>query len=455
MKCENLMNQGQSIKHAFRKQADITKNEYRVRLNASIDVSRYLLRQGLPFRGHDESEKSVNRGNFVELLKFTAEQNEDVSNQMMCPTIQKDIVNCFAEEVVKSVIEEMGHDVFGLLVDESADVSDKEQMAVVFRFVDKRGMVKERFMSITHVSDTTSSSLKAAIDSLFAKYGLSIKKVRGQGYDGASNMRGEFNGLRALISKETPSAYYVHCFAHQLQLVVVGVAKKHFDVGDFFDMISLLVNVVGASCKRKDMIRESYRKKIEEGINNGEINIGTGLNQEVSLNRPGNTRWNSHYNTLLRLIELFSCIVEVLEYIEIEGVEDLKRRQAFGLLKYFQSFDFVFYLQMMIYLLGLTENLSMMLQRRDQDILNAMDLVNSTKRQLQKFRDDGWNSLMNRVSSFCEEHDIEKVDMEKDFIDFRRPRKKQEFQICITKWSIAYFLFWICRFRSSTIVLMR
>ncbi|XP_019097706.1 PREDICTED: zinc finger MYM-type protein 1-like [Camelina sativa] len=162
----------------------------------------------------------------------------------MCPTIQKDIVNCFVEELVKSVIEEMGHDVFGLLVDESADVSDKEQMAVVFRFVDKRGMVKERFMSITHVSDTASSSLKAAIDSLFAKYGLSIKKVRGQGYDGASNMRGEFNGLRALISKETPSAYYVHCFAHQLQLVVVGVAKKHFDVGDFFDMISLLVNVV-------------------------------------------------------------------------------------------------------------------------------------------------------------------------------------------------------------------
>ncbi|XP_019097489.1 PREDICTED: uncharacterized protein LOC109125209 [Camelina sativa] len=154
------------------------------------------------------------------------------------------------------------------------------------------------------------------------------------------------------------------------------------------------------------MTRESYRKKIEEGINNGEISTGTGLNQEVSLNRPGNTRWNLHYNTLLRLIELFSCIAEVLEYIEIEGAEDLKRSQACGLLK-------------------TNGNLSMVLQRRDQDILNAMDLVNSTKRQLQKFRDDGWNSLMNRVSSFCEEHDIEKVDMEKDFVDSRRPRNKK------------------------------
>ncbi|KAG7583845.1 Ribonuclease H-like superfamily [Arabidopsis suecica] len=434
MKCENLMKQGQSIEHALHKQDDITRNEFRIRLNASVDASKYLLRQGLPFRGHDESEKSANRGNFVELLKYTADQNEVVSkvildnapgnNQMTSPKIQKDIVHCFAEEVVKSIIEEIDHDVFGLLVDESADVSDKEQMAVVFRFVDKNGIVKERFMSITHVSETSATSLKSAIDGLFAKYGLSIKKVRGQGYDGASNMKGEFNGLKSLILRKCSLVYYVHCFAHQLQLVVVAVAKKHFNVGDFFDMISLLMNVVGGSCKRKDMIRESYRKKIQEEINNGEISTGTGLNQEISLQRPGTTRWNSHYNTLLRLIQLFSCIVKVLEYIENEGVDDLKRRQAHGLLNYFHSFDFVFYLQMMIHLLGLTESLSMALQRRDQDILNAMSLVKSTKRQLQNFRDDGWNSLMMKVSLFCEKHEIEKIEMEADYVDSKRPRKR-------------------------------
>ena len=61
-----------------------------------------------------------------------------------------------------------------------------------------------------------------------------MKKLRGQDYDGASNMKGEFNGLRSLILRENNSAYYVHCFAHQLQLVVVAVAKKHFEVSDFF-----------------------------------------------------------------------------------------------------------------------------------------------------------------------------------------------------------------------------
>ncbi|RIA04130.1 hypothetical protein BRARA_K01668 [Brassica rapa] len=351
-KCDDLMNQGQSIVHALYKKTTAMKNEYRIRLNASIDVSRYLLRQGLAFR-----------------------------------EIQKDIVNAFAEEVVKSVIEEIDNGVF----DESADVSDKEQMGVVFRFVDKNGAVKERFVGVVHVKETSSLSLKHAIDELFAKYGLSLKKVRGQGYDGASNMKGEFNGLRSLIFRENNSAYYVHCFAHQLQLVVVAVAKKIFDIADFFDMVSTLLNVVGASCKRM---------------------------------WPGTTRWGSHYKTLLRLVGLFSTIIKVLEYIEVEGADDSKRRQAYGLLKYVQTFDCVFYMHLMLLILGICENLSMALQNKDQDILNAMSLVESTKRELQRVRDDGWDSLMLTVSSFCKKHDTEMLNMDEGFIDSRKPRKK-------------------------------
>ncbi|XP_019056423.1 PREDICTED: zinc finger MYM-type protein 1-like [Tarenaya hassleriana] len=433
-KYDDLMRQDQSIVHAMHKQSDITRNEYRIRLNASISSSRFLLKQGLPFRGHDESENSDNKGNFLELVKYTAEQNDVVSkvllknapgnSQMVSPTIQKDIVQCFAEQITQDIIQEIGHDVFGLLVDESSDVSDKEQMAVVFRFVDKNGIVKERFIELIHVKETSALSLKSAIDSLFAKYGLSLKQIRGQGYDGASNMKGEFNGLRSLISRENRAAYYVHCFAHQLQLVVVAVAKELFDVGNFFDMISLLLNVVGGSCKRKDMIRESHRIKVNEKINNGEISIGTGLYQDITLQRPGNTRWGSHYKTLLRLVELFSSVIEVLEHVENDGTDAVKRRQAYGLLKYFHTFDFVFYLQLMLLILGLTDNLSMALQRKDQDILNAISLVKSTKRQLQQQRDVGWDLLLDNVSSFCEKHDIEIINMEEDYMDSRRLRKK-------------------------------
>ncbi|CAA7014616.1 unnamed protein product [Microthlaspi erraticum] len=95
---------------------------------------------------------------------------------MVSSLIQKDIVNSFGEEVVKSVIEEIDHGVFGLLVDESADISRKEQMAVVLRFVDKGGVVKERFIGVVHVNETSSETLKSPVDNLFAKYELSITK---------------------------------------------------------------------------------------------------------------------------------------------------------------------------------------------------------------------------------------------------------------------------------------
>lgn len=49
---------------------------------------------------------------------------------------------------MNSIIEEIGGDVFCLLVDESADVSDKEQMAVVLRYVDKCGVLKERLVRL-------------------------------------------------------------------------------------------------------------------------------------------------------------------------------------------------------------------------------------------------------------------------------------------------------------------
>jgi hypothetical protein len=95
-------------------------------------------------------------------------------------------------------------------------VVGKEQMAAVRRYVGKCGTIKERLVGLVHVKETTSKYLKSAIDSLFGELKLSLKQVRGHGYDGASNMRGEFNGLQSLIMRENNTAYFVHCFAHKL-----------------------------------------------------------------------------------------------------------------------------------------------------------------------------------------------------------------------------------------------
>ena len=52
---------------------------------------------------------------------------------------------------------------FSILVDESRDISIKEQMAVVLRYVDKKGIVIERFLGIVHVADTSTLDRKSVV----------------------------------------------------------------------------------------------------------------------------------------------------------------------------------------------------------------------------------------------------------------------------------------------------
>lgn len=70
----------------------------------------------------------------------------------------------------------------------------KEQMTVVLCYVEKKGCVIERFFGLEHVQSTTAIALKAAIDSFFSRYELGMASLRGQGYDGAIDMQGNFNG---------------------------------------------------------------------------------------------------------------------------------------------------------------------------------------------------------------------------------------------------------------------
>ncbi|CAI0595510.1 unnamed protein product [Linum tenue] len=72
-------------------------------------------------------------------------------------------------------------------------------MVVAIRYVDKKGCIIERFLGISYVTDTKATTLKKEIESMLGLHGLSLSRIRGQGYDGASNMRGEINGLKSLI----------------------------------------------------------------------------------------------------------------------------------------------------------------------------------------------------------------------------------------------------------------
>ncbi|XP_057532053.1 uncharacterized protein LOC130810115 [Amaranthus tricolor] len=164
---------------------------------------------------------------------------------------------------------------------------------------------------------------------LVRKLSLSPSHIRGQGYDGASNMRGHINGLRTLIQKDYSFAHYVHYFAHQLQLTLVKVAHKHVDVQRLIDLTNLVLNTIVVSYKRRDEFRQKQAEMVEKALS------------------------------------------------EVAGDDDIARTQA--ILDGIQIFDFAFMIYLMKLVLGISNELSLSLQRRDHDVVNAMSLLSTTK----------------------------------------------------------------------------
>lgn len=181
----------QHIETCISIQTEHDRKDYQNRLIETIDVIRFYLSQGLAFQGHDEIKESTNRGNFLALLEFLANHNEDIkkvvleyapgNNKLTSPDIQKDIINAMAIETIKIILDDLGDYLFSILVDESRDISVKEQMVMLLRYIDKRGCIIECFLGVVHVRDTTSPSLKVGVEEILSKHGLSLTNVRGQG----------------------------------------------------------------------------------------------------------------------------------------------------------------------------------------------------------------------------------------------------------------------------------
>ncbi|KAK3231554.1 hypothetical protein Dsin_003435 [Dipteronia sinensis] len=117
-----------------------------------------------------------------------------------------------------------------------------------------------------------------------------------------------------------------------------------------------------------------------------------------------------------------------------DGSTSEQRCEANNLVELVQSFNFVFYLHLMKDVLGITNELSQVLQKKDQDIVNAMKLV------LQIIRESGWVSLLNQVSSFCLKYNTDMPNIDDMFLARGRKRSKaQEITMRITI-KLSYFM---------------
>jgi hypothetical protein len=87
----------------------------------------------------------------------------------------------------------------------------------------------------------------------------------------------------------------------------------------------------------------------------------------------------------------------VLEIVKKDSIKPTNNGRALGLIEKMESFDFVFILYLMIQLLSMTDILSQALQKKDQDIVEAMRLITDVKDSLQDMRENGWEPLLKKV----------------------------------------------------------
>ncbi|XP_061355219.1 uncharacterized protein LOC133299752 [Gastrolobium bilobum] len=119
-----------------------------------------------------------------------------------------------------------------------------------------------------------------------------------------------------------------------LQLALMKVAKHYKKIQEIFDMLQKMATVVGGSCKQKEILQMNQYEQIVERIARGEIPTG-----------------------------------------KDEPKNDAARTDAGCILYAMEDFEFAFLLHLMQLILGISYELSQALQRKDQDFLNAIDLV--------------------------------------------------------------------------------
>ncbi|XP_078442358.1 uncharacterized protein LOC144712055 [Wolffia australiana] len=372
---------------------------------STAKVVLHLALQGLAFRSHQESHKSLNQGNFLETLDFLVYNDSDLRKSITClpknakytsPDVQKEMTKAAADIVRRTMREELGDGYFCLVVDEARCEARKEWMSVVLRFIDQHGEIRERFAGAIHVEDTRSETLFQHLLGFVHCFGLDIKRLRGQAYDGASNMRGEFNGLQALVRSHVPFAFYVHCFTHRLNLVIVAVATEVHSIAQLLCWVQQIFNICGASCKRNDALRSSHAEFIQKAIELGDVVTGKGQNQMRSLGSISSTRWNCRLSALKSIANLFSAICDVLQMVAEDVVAPKKRVEADHLLEKISSFEFTFGLMLMTEVLTVTNTLSVSLQKKDQDLVSACAMIKSAKLEIQSVRDEGFPGILDR-----------------------------------------------------------
>ncbi|XP_060846403.1 zinc finger MYM-type protein 1-like [Rhopalosiphum padi] len=352
-------------------------------LERILNITLTLAMRSLPFRGHREklgSGKGEN-GNFICFIELLAKYDpvlEKVINQgnnkvnYCSPKIQNELIQLISNKVENELILNIKEaPFFSIIIDTTQDISKVDQLSEIYRYCviekdeygnPKNVCVKETFLAFHEVVDQSASSLSKLILQNIEKKGLSIGKCRGQGYDGAANMSGMYNGLQKRIKDIEPSAAYVHCSAHNLNLVVNDAVKEITEMEIFFDVVQRVFVFFGHSIVRwrilSDLIKES--------------NSQNGL----LIKKLNPTRWAGRYEAVfalkIRFVEIQKALTKS-KSVDLDNASNLLKNCYEQLKEYRCNFN------------DLLEEANIVAKTTDLELLNeATKLVNKYDKDISK-----------------------------------------------------------------------
>lgn len=210
----------------------------------------------LAFRGYrSESIKSISSesGNFLNIIDLLSRydpilkshlENEGSRIKYLSSTIQNELIHLASHQILSEILSEVQQSsFFSLILDTTQDISKIDQLSIILRYVSYKPDINqlkiiESFLGFVQVSKQSAEGLEEHVVKYLEEKKISLDKCRGQGYDGASVMSGIYTGLQARIKSKSPTAEYVHCANHNLNLVLNDSVKSILEISVFYDIIN-------------------------------------------------------------------------------------------------------------------------------------------------------------------------------------------------------------------------
>ncbi|CAF3062789.1 unnamed protein product [Rotaria socialis] len=215
-------------------------SENRLYLQEIIRTILLLARQVLALRGHREDEESENKGNLLELLELRSFDNDLIKSKLKSlqythHSIQNELLCLMHDNILSQIVFQIkSATYFSIMMDESVDISRHEQVSLVIRYADDQFHVYERFIGFQRASSTTGEALFKLLVMWLKQLDLDINNIVGQCFDGASAMRGTYKGVSTRLLQIVPTALYVHCNGHILNLCLVDLSQAVVPVRNNF-----------------------------------------------------------------------------------------------------------------------------------------------------------------------------------------------------------------------------